>query len=132
MTAHDPSKDKAPKAYTVGYRKPPKSGQFKFGQRANPHGRPKGQPSQEQILLEEAARLVKVTIGDQVVHISKERWVLRKLLDLAGLGNMAAARLYFSMRYRAQIAMEAAPEAEEPLTAEELDALKLMGKNAGK
>jgi hypothetical protein len=36
------------------------------------------------------------------------------------------------LRYRAQIALEVAPEAELPLTAEELDALMLIGKTAGK
>jgi len=110
MTAHDPSHDKPPKDYRVGYCNPPKSGQFKPGQKANPHGRPKGQPSQEQILLEEAARLVKIKIGDEVKHVTKERAIIRRLMDMAALGNMAAARIYFSMRERAQIAMEVTPE----------------------
>ncbi len=110
MTAHDPSQDKPAKDYSTGYRRPPKSGQFQPGQRANPHGRPKGQPSQEQILLEEAARLVKIKIGDQVTHVTKDRAIIRRLIDMAALGNMTAARIYFEMRSRAQIAMEATPE----------------------
>jgi hypothetical protein len=110
MTAHDPSQNKPHKDYPVGYGKPPKSGQFKPGQKANPYGRPKGQPSQEQILLEEAARLVKIKIGDQVAHVTKDRAIIRRLMDMAALGNMTAARIYFEMHSRAQIAMEVAPE----------------------
>jgi hypothetical protein len=132
VTASSPSPQKASKAYEVGYGKPPKSGQFKPGQKANPHGRPKGQPSLEQLLLEEAARLVKIKVGDEITHASKERAIIRRLTDLAANGNIAAMRIYVSLRYRAQIALEVAPEAELPLTAEELDALMLIGKTAGK
>jgi hypothetical protein len=132
MSAHDLPQKKPPKHYLVGYRKPPKSRQFQPGQRANPHGRPKGQPSQEQILLEEAARLVKIKIGDEVAYASKERAIYRRLIDMAALGNLVAARLYFEMRNRVPIASDVAPKAEEPLTAEELDALTLMAKTAGK
>jgi hypothetical protein len=51
---------------------------------------------------------------------------------MAALGNLVAARLYFEMRNRVPIASDVAPKAEEPLTAEELDALTLMAKTAGK
>ncbi len=132
MTAPSPSPQKASKAYEVGYGKPPKSGQFKPGQKANPHGRPKGQPSLEQLLLEEAARLVKIKVGDEITHASKDRAIMRRLTDLAANGNIAAMRIYVSLRYRAQIALEIAPEAELPFTAEELDAFKLMPKTSGK
>ena len=132
MTATSPSQQKSTATYEVGYGKPPKSGQFKPGQKANPHGRPKGQPSLEQLLLEEAARLVKIKVGDEITHASKERAIIRRLMDLAANGNIAAMRIYVSLRYRAQIALEVAPEAELPLTAEELDALMLIGKTAGK
>ncbi|MGA2795659.1 MAG: DUF5681 domain-containing protein [Roseiarcus sp.] len=131
MTAHSPSQDKPPKNYTVGYGKPPEKHQFQQGQRANPHGRPKGRPSIDQLLLEEVARLIKIKVGDEVIHVSKERAMLRKLIDLALQGDVAAARLVLSLRDRAQIALEVAPQAEEPLTTEELEALKLMRKTDG-
>ena len=75
MTAHDPFKKESTvklKDDSVGYGKPPKANQFQPGVSGNPNGRPKGRPSSEQILFEEAARLVKVKIGDEVVPISKE------------------------------------------------------------
>jgi hypothetical protein len=75
--------------------------------------------------------LIKIKVGDEVIHVSKERAMLRKLIDLALQGDVAAARLVLSLRDRAQIALEVAPQAEEPLTTEELEALKLMRKTDG-
>jgi hypothetical protein len=129
MTAHKPPQKAQAKPYIIGYKKPPKSGQFPPKTSGNLLGRPKGQPSLDQILLEEAARLVKITSGDTVTHISKERAIFRSLMDLAARGNVATQRLYVSLRYRAQLALVAAPEAEAPLTAEELEILKLIGKS---
>ena len=43
------------------------------GSSRNRAGRPKGRPSVDEIMLEEAARLAKVKIGDKVVHIDKDR-----------------------------------------------------------
>jgi hypothetical protein len=130
MTPHKPTKKAPSKSYDVGYKKPPKN-QWPPGQSGNPLGRPKGQPSLDEILLEEAARLVKIKTGDDVKHISKERAILRSLMDVAARGNVAAARVYVSLRYRAQIAMGVAPDAEQPLTTEELETLKLIGKISG-
>src|SRR6478609_7842000 len=58
-----------PATYTVGYAKPPKASQFKPGVSGNPKGKPKGQPTFGEILLQESERLVKVKIGDEVVQV---------------------------------------------------------------
>ena len=65
--------------YAVGYGKPPKVDQFKPGQSGNPNGRPKGQPTTQQLLLQEAAKLVKVKVGDEIIQIPKQQAVVRKL-----------------------------------------------------
>jgi len=131
MTAHDPSQNKPPKAYAVGYGKPPKSGQFQPGQRANPHGRPKGQPTLQQIMLEDAARIVKMRVGDEIEYAPRLRALVRKLGDLGLQENLPAARLYLAMFVQSQSTEEVAPQAEEPLTAEELEALMMMRKTDG-
>jgi hypothetical protein len=128
----DLAPDHQPKPYAVGYCKPPASGQFKPGHSGNPNGRPKDRPSLDQLLLEEAARLVKWEINGEIMHFSKERLIIRKLIDLARGGSVAAARLFLDMRTRAEQGMEAAPAPEEPLTADELDALKIIMNKAEK
>jgi len=114
--------------YEQGYCKPPKLHQFKPGQSGNPAGKPKGQPSLAQVLLEEAARIVKIKVGDEVAHLGTERMVLRRLLVKGAGGDVAAARLYFSLRFQLVGSSEAPLEAEAPLTEEELEILKMLGK----
>jgi hypothetical protein len=111
-------------AYTVGYGKPPKPTQFKPGQSGNKNGRPKGQPSTQEMLLAEAARIVKVKLGEEIVHLSKKQVVIRKLFDMAAHGNLAAARLILDHLGKAEATVEANAPAEQPLTEEELAVLK--------
>src|SRR6478752_5394166 len=82
--------------YAVGYGKPPKATQFKPGKSGNPNGRPKGQPTTQQLLLDEAAKLVKIKAGEEIVHLSKHRAIIRKLYNMALEGNFPAARLILS------------------------------------
>ncbi len=83
-------------------------------------------------MLEEAARLAKVKIGDKVVHIDKDRALLRRLFDLGLQGNLHAIRLVMSRLAQAQAALGETAESEDPLTDEELAVLKLISKNPGK
>ena len=57
---------KPPGQYDVGYGKPPAKGQFKPGQSGNPGGRRKGQPTPQETVVKEGARLVKIKRGDTV------------------------------------------------------------------
>jgi hypothetical protein len=60
---------KAPKGdYAVGYARPPKANQFQPGQSGNLTGRPRGRPSLDELMLEEAARVVKFQAGDKIMH----------------------------------------------------------------
>jgi hypothetical protein len=127
-----PANPKKPKkrptgSYPVGYCQPPKSGQYKPGESGNPSGLPKGLPSPQQILLNEAAKVVKVKIGEQIVEMSKLQALMRKLLDL-GLGNdIAAIRLSLAYLVPAHAeAAAAAPDIEPPLTEAELAVFKMI------
>jgi hypothetical protein len=115
--------------YAVGYCQPPKAGQFKPGQSGNPSGLPKGLPSPQQVLLEQAAKMVKVKIGDQIVEMSKQQGLLRRLLDLALGGDIAAIRLSLAYLMPAHAeAIAATPDIEQPLTDAELAVLAIMSK----
>src|SRR6478609_7043961 len=124
----DASKPKSPKArggYAVGYGKPPKSAQFKPGQSGNPNGRPKGQPTTQQLLLLEAAKLVKVKVGDEVVQLSKLEAIVRKLYNMALEGNVGVLRLILAQIGAAE-ATEVPDDTAMPLSDEEIAVLKLF------
>ena len=69
---------------------------FQPGQSGNPAGRRKGQPTPNEIFMKEAARLVKIKRGDTVETITKFEAIVRRMLQLAMEGDIAAARLVFS------------------------------------
>ena len=126
MTSSKPPKNAPTGSYAVGYCKPPAAHQFKPGQSGNPKGRPKGQPTPAQVLAEEAARLVKIKVGEDVLQVTKQRALMRKLLDLGLQGNMAAMRAVLTQLALAHTEDETAPPAEQPLTEEELAILALL------
>jgi Family of unknown function (DUF5681) len=86
---------KPPGQYDVGYGRPPVHSRFPAGQSGNPAGRRKGQPPPNEIFMREAARLVKIKRGDTVETITKFEAIVRRLLQLAMEGDIAAARLVF-------------------------------------
>jgi hypothetical protein len=92
MSANNRPKRKPTGDYAVGFARPPKEHEFPPGQSGNKSGRPKGRPSISEILLEEAARIAKIKIGDKVLHIDKDRATVRKLFDLGLQGNVTALR----------------------------------------
>jgi Family of unknown function (DUF5681) len=122
-----PPKKKPTGAYPVGYCQPPKN-QFVKGTSGNISGLPKGLPSPQQILVEEAARLVKVKIGDQTIQMSKHHALMRKLLDIGMGGDVGAIRL--SLAYLSPAHAElagAAPNIEPPLTEAEIAVFNTFG-----
>jgi hypothetical protein len=131
MTGNSSPKKKPAGGYPVGYAKPPTAYQFQPKKSGNLKGRPKGRPSPDELLLEEIARIVKVKVGDQIIPMDKERALHRKLIDMGIMGDIGAARLVLSRRDHAQAAMDAAPNAQAPLTEEELDVLKMIAKQPG-
>jgi hypothetical protein len=70
-----------PVSYEVGYRKPPRSGCFKKGQRANPKGRPKGSKSALTIFREEAEELITVRENGRTRKMSKLRVGIRNAMN---------------------------------------------------
>ena len=132
MNASKPPKRAPTGDYGVGYARRPKATQFQPGSSGNRAGRPKGRPSLNEIILEEAARIAKVKIGDKVVHIDKDRALMRRLFDLGLLGNVAALRFAMGLLAQAQAELGDTADPEEPLTENELAVLKLISKNPGK
>lgn len=84
---------KPPGDYTVGYKRPPANRQFKPGQSGNPKGRPKGAPTLAELFQIEAARMINMKSGDQIKKMPKGEALVRRIVDMALQGDIAAARL---------------------------------------
>ena len=78
------------KDYKIGYRKPPKSTQFKPGQSGNPRGRSKGTKNLTTDLREEVNEKVNVREGDKINRISKQRATIKALQAKALKGDVRA------------------------------------------
>lgn len=85
------------KSYSVGYKKPPKHGQFKKGQSGNPRGRPRkaaqniNWPLQyRNLLLRALNQSMKIKEGDRVFTTTKLDVILRRLIEGAIKGNTRA------------------------------------------
>jgi hypothetical protein len=117
--------------YEVGYGRPPKATQFQAGQSGNPLGRPRDRPSLDELLLEEAARIVKFKAGDKVMHMDRDRALTRKLFDMALQGNVRAIQLVTDRLRQAQAALGSKADPEAPLTEEEIALLEMMSKTSG-
>jgi Family of unknown function (DUF5681) len=132
MSANKPPKRAPTGDYPVGYAKPPKATQFQPKQSGNPDGRPKGRPTLDEIVLEEAARIAKVKVGDKILHIDKDRALMRKAFDMPLQGNLHALRFVTARLALAQSAAGTMADPEEPLTEEELAVIKIISKEPGK
>ncbi len=79
--------------YEVGYKKPPKTGQFKPGQSGNPKGRPKGRKDFKTDLTEELSEKLTISESGKSKKISKQRALIKSLTAKALKGDTRSATL---------------------------------------
>ena len=110
--------------YKVGYKKPPKRTQFKPGQSGNPRGRPKGTKNLKTDLVEELGESIVVREGDRHQKLSKQRALLKSVVNRAIQGDAKATAIALSTIMRLLDTGEGAPEIEEGLTEDDQAILK--------
>ncbi len=110
--------------YEVGYGKPPRHTRFQPGRSGNPRGRPKGTNNLKTDLLEELAEKIPIREGEQSRRVSKQRALLKSLVNRALKGDARTAGLLISMMMRLLDTGEGAPEIEEPLHDDEHEILR--------
>lgn len=90
------------KNFTVGFKKPPKGGQFKKGKSGNPKGRPKGSKNLATELTEELAEKITIKEDGKKKIVSKQRAVLKAMTSKAMQGNTPAANTLISTSLKTQ------------------------------
>lgn len=81
----------------TGYKKPPKSGQFKPGQSGNPRGRPKGHRNLKTDLFAELNAKIEITEGNRKVIITKQQALVKRLVNGALSGDPKSTSLLIPM-----------------------------------
>ena len=83
--------------YDIGYKKPPKQGQFKPGQSGNPKGRPKGLQNLATDLQEELEQKILITEANISQEVTKQRAMLKTLFAKALKGETRAANVLIGL-----------------------------------
>ena len=79
--------------YEVGYKKPPRTTQFKPGQSGNPRGRPKKAATAADLFLKQARKIVSITIGNQPRRVSMLEAIVMKHTNKAASGDPKSTAL---------------------------------------
>lgn len=96
--------------YEVGYKKPPKSTQFKPGRSGNPKGRPKGTRNLSTDLKEELDSKILATEDGHQRKISKQQALIKTLANKALQGDIRALNSIFRLIERTDLEL---PEAKD-------------------
>jgi len=86
--------------YKVGYRKPPKSGQFKRGKSGNLKGRPKGSLKLATDLAAELNEQITVREDGKARRVSKQRALIKSLMAKALQGDVRATAAVLALYAR--------------------------------
>ena len=84
--------DEDEKDYEVGYKKPPKHGQFQPGKSGNPAGRPARSRNMKRLVQELLNEKVELTENGETLVVSKREALVRRMYADAVNGNAQARR----------------------------------------
>jgi len=81
------------RGYEVGYKKPPRRGQFMKGQSGNPRGRPHGVKNVATILRQVLRKKITVTENGRRRQITKLEAALTQLVNRSAQGELKATQM---------------------------------------
>ncbi len=110
--------------YEVGYGKPPRHTRFQPGRSGNPRGRPKGTNNLKTDLMEELGEKIVIREGDRSQKISKQRALLKSVVNRAIKGDARATSIALSTMMRLLDTGEGAPAVTESLLDDEHEILE--------
>lgn len=76
--------------YEIGYRRPPKAGQFKKGQSGNPKGRPKGSKNFMTLLDQELDQKITVNENGRKKEVTRMQAMVKRMVAESLQGNLKA------------------------------------------
>jgi hypothetical protein len=117
-------------SYEVGYGKPPMQTRFKPGQSGNPRGRPRGTKNLKTDLLEELDEKIVIREGDRSQKVSKQRALLKSVVNRAIKGDARATSIALSTMMRLLETGEGAPAVAESLLDDEHEILQAFENRA--
>jgi hypothetical protein len=83
--------------YEVGYKRPPKSTQYKPGQRGNPKGRPPGTPNKKTIIERALSKKISVRKGDKSTKVPVLELITETFALKAVQGDRHAAAVVINL-----------------------------------
>lgn len=114
------SKGTKPPGYEVGYRKPPKDGQFKPGKSGNPKGRPTGSRSIGALLQDILQQRIPVTEGNKTSRLGVLAVILRRLANDAMRSDHKAIKLFLALLDRYAESPESTVQLKELLAEDQV------------
>ena len=114
-----------PDDYKIGYKKPPTHSQFQKGKSGNPGGRPKGKINFKTDLAEELAEKIRVREGDKTITVSKQRALVKRLMNGVLQGNPRMTAILINVIHR-YMGSEELMSADEALNEDERQAFDFL------
>ena len=115
---------------SVGYRKPPARTRFQKGQSGNPTGRRNGTKNLKTDLAEELQEAVTVREGERATKISKQRAIVKTLVNKTLKGDNTAARALLNQINKLFSQQDAVDDVDESLDADDVEVLEAFEKRA--
>ncbi len=112
----------------VGYGQPPARTRFRKGQSGNPTGRRNGAKNLKTDLAEELQESVMVREGERSTKISKQRAIVKTLVNKTLKGDTAAARTLVGMINKLFDQQDSSDNPDEPLDTGDVEVLEAFEK----